>query len=82
MPELGRLGQSAKSPLHPIETVVLHMKDQLLEVRKESETLLQKRLRDVLDVNLRIEKELEGVRRQLDGKSIFFPYECRLMNSF
>ena len=43
------------------------MKEQLLDVRKESEALLQKRIRDVLEINLRIEKELKEVQRKLEG---------------
>ena len=65
---VGRLGHTAKSPLHPVETVVSRLKEQLLDVRKESEALLQKRIRDVLEINLRMEKELVAVRRQLDGE--------------
>lgn len=43
------------------------MRGQLLEVRRESEALLQKRIRDVLDINLQIAKELEAVKHQLNG---------------
>ena len=46
------------------------MKEQLLDVRRESEALLQKRIRDVLEINLRIEKELKEVRSKLEGTCI------------
>ena len=61
------MGHTAKSPLYPVEAVVARMKEQLLDVRKESEALLQKRIRDVLEINLRIEKELKIVQRKLEG---------------
>ena len=64
------MGQTAKSPLHPVEVVVARLKEQLLDVRKESEALLQKRIRDVLEINLRIEKELKDVQRKLEGTRI------------
>ena len=64
------MGQTAKSPLHPVEAVVARLKEQLLDVRKESEALLQKRIRDVLEINLRIEKELKDVQRKLEGTRI------------
>ena len=67
------MGHAAKSPLHPVEAVVDRMKEQLLDVRKESEALLQKRIRDVLEINLRIEKELKEVRGKLEGTCIVNP---------
>ena len=69
MKSLGRVGHAAKSPLHPVEAVVARLKEQLLDVRRESEALLQKRIRDVLEINLRIEKELKDVQSKLEGTS-------------
>ena len=42
------------------------IKGQLLEVRKESEALLQKRIWDILEINNAMEKELKTVRRKLE----------------
>ncbi len=58
--------------LDPVSQVIDSIRELLVEVRRESETLLQARILEIFKVNQRMEKELTLLRAQVGGKCFGF----------